>query len=285
MRPRRGVDLTPRLGEAEDVVDKEERVGTGRVTEIFGHRQRGKGHTETGSRRLVHLAEDHACLLDDAAAGVADLCFLHLQPQVGPLAGPLADTGKHRGATVGTGDTGDGSVRMTVLPRPAPPKRPALPPRTNGVRRSMTLMPVSNSSVFVERSVIGGGSRWIGQRSFVLTGPRLSIGSPARLKTRPRVSLPTGTERGAPGIDAGAAADHAVGAAEGDAAHLAATEMLLDFPDEVDGHPLRLMVDLDGVVDRRDRVLGELRVKRRPDNLGDMTDFAAVLLCCRCHAS
>ena len=87
------------------------------------------------------------------------------------------------------------------------------------------------------------------------------------------------------GVDAGAAADHAVGAAEGDAAHLAAAEMLLDFPDEVDGYPLRLMVDLDGVVDRRDRVLGELRVERRPDDLGDMTDLAAVLLCCRCHAS
>ena len=90
---------------------------------------------------------------------------------------------------------------------------------------------------------------------------------------------------GSAGVEAGAAADHAVGAAEGDAAHLAAAEMLLDFPDEVDGYPLRLMVDLDGVVDRRDRVLGELRVERRPDDLGDMTDLAAVLLCCRCHAS
>ena len=48
------------------------------------------------------------------------------------------------------------SVRMTVLPRPAPPNRPALPPRTNGVSRSITLMPVSKISVLVERSVTGG---------------------------------------------------------------------------------------------------------------------------------
>ena len=55
------------------------------------------------------------------------------------------------------------SVRITVLPSPAPPNRPALPPRTNGVSRSITLIPVSNSSVLVESSLMGGDSRWIGQ--------------------------------------------------------------------------------------------------------------------------
>ena len=55
------------------------------------------------------------------------------------------------------------SVRITVLPSPAPPNRPALPPRTNGVSRSITLMPVSNISVLVDRSVTSGESRWMGQ--------------------------------------------------------------------------------------------------------------------------
>ena len=36
----------------------------------------------------------------------------------------------------------------TVLPTPAPPKRPILPPRTYGAIRSMTLMPVSKISTF-----------------------------------------------------------------------------------------------------------------------------------------
>ena len=92
-------------------------------------------------------------LLDDAAAGVADLGFLHFQPEVVAFAGPLADAGEHRVTAVLAGDAGDQFVRMTVLPRPAPPNRPALPPRTNGVSRSMTLMPVSNSSVLGDRSV------------------------------------------------------------------------------------------------------------------------------------
>ena len=39
------------------------------------------------------------------------------------------------------------SWMSTVLPTPAPPNRPILPPRTYGVSRSMTLMPVTNSSV------------------------------------------------------------------------------------------------------------------------------------------
>ncbi len=95
------------LREAEDVVDEQQRVGTGRVAEVFGHGQRREGHAQTGTRRLVHLAEDHAGLLDHAAAGVADLGLLHFEPEVGSFAGPLADAGEHRVAAVCGGDPGD----------------------------------------------------------------------------------------------------------------------------------------------------------------------------------
>ena len=44
------------------------------------------------------------------------------------------------------------SVSKTVLPTPAPPNRPALPPRSSGTSTSMTLMPVSKISDLVERS-------------------------------------------------------------------------------------------------------------------------------------
>ena len=87
---------------------------------------------------------------------------------------------------------------MTVLPTPAPPKRPVLPPFVYGSSRSMTLMPVSNISTEVACSSYAGGSRWIGQRSLAFTGPRPSIGSPMTFRMRPSVSLPTGTEMGAP---------------------------------------------------------------------------------------
>jgi hypothetical protein len=41
---------------------------------------------------------------------------------------------------------------MTVLPTPAPPKTPTLPPRLKGAMRSITLMPVSKTWASVSMS-------------------------------------------------------------------------------------------------------------------------------------
>ena len=54
------------------------------------------------------------------------------------------------------------SWMMTVLPTPAPPKMAVLPPLVNGAIRSMTLMPVSNTSACVDWSTNEGAGRWIG---------------------------------------------------------------------------------------------------------------------------
>ena len=52
----------------------------------------------------------------------------------------------------------------TVLPTPAPPKAPALPPLMNGQMRSITLMPVSRISALVSWSTSAGAGLWIGYR-------------------------------------------------------------------------------------------------------------------------
>ncbi|CSI54164.1 Uncharacterised protein [Vibrio cholerae] len=44
------------------------------------------------------------------------------------------------------------SIMLTVLPTPAPPNRPILPPFANGQIRSITLTPVSKSSVALDCS-------------------------------------------------------------------------------------------------------------------------------------
>ena len=62
------------------------------------------------------------------------------------------------------------SWMMTVLPTPAPPKIPILPPFLNGQTRSMTLRPVSNTSTSVVWSSNAGGSRWIGRVLVASTG-------------------------------------------------------------------------------------------------------------------
>jgi hypothetical protein len=48
------------------------------------------------------------------------------------------------------------SIMFTVLPTPAPPNRPTLPPLANGQIRSITLMPVSSSSCEGDSSSYAG---------------------------------------------------------------------------------------------------------------------------------
>ena len=54
------------------------------------------------------------------------------------------------------------SMMTTVLPTPAPPNAPTLPPFRNGQMRSMTLMPVVSTCGDGDWSTSGGGGRWIG---------------------------------------------------------------------------------------------------------------------------
>ena len=85
------------------------------------------------------------------------------------------------------------SIIFTVLPTPAPPNNPTLPPFAKGQIKSITLIPVSSNSVAGERSVNAGASRWITILSSSPIGPFSSIGSPNTFMIRPRVLTPTGT--------------------------------------------------------------------------------------------
>src|SRR4051794_20905833 len=92
------------------------------------------------------------------------------------------------------------SWMSTVLPTPAPPNRPILPPRTYGASRSMTLMPVSNIWVFDSSWSKAGALRWMPQRSLTSSFSPSSRfrHSPSVLNTCPRVASPTGTVIGPP---------------------------------------------------------------------------------------
>ena len=90
------------------------------------------------------------------------------------------------------------SMTMTVLPTPAPPNKPILLPLAKVVTRSMTLIPVSSTSVSVACSLTGGAGRWIGSRTSDSILPLPSIGSPMTFIIRPRVPFPTGTVIGPP---------------------------------------------------------------------------------------
>ena len=125
-------------------------------------------------------------------------------------------------------------MMTTVLPTPAPPNKPILPPFRNGWIRSMTFTPVSNISCDVDCSSKAGAWRWMGLRLAVLTGPSLSTGLPMTLSTRPSVSRPTGTVMGPPRSMRFHAAHHAFGRLHGNAAHAAFAQLLLHFQDDVE---------------------------------------------------
>ena len=81
----------------------------------------------------------------------------------------------------------------TVLPTPAPPNRPILPPFAYGARRSITLIPVSRISTAGFCSSNEGGSRWMTQCSSPSRESPPSTVSPRTLNRRPSVLSPTGT--------------------------------------------------------------------------------------------
>ena len=163
------------------------------------------------------------------------------------------------------------SMRSTVLPTPAPPNRPVLPPRVYGASRSMTLMPVSNICTRTSCSVKVGGARWMGQYSVAFTGPLSSTGSPTTFRMRPRVALPTGTRMGRRCCCTGTAAGEAVGGVHGDGAHGVLAEVLRDLEGEV----VLLLAergvgDLEGGVDLGEAAGRELHVDHGAQNLGHL---------------
>ena len=90
------------------------------------------------------------------------------------------------------------SIKITVLPTPAPPNKPTLLPLANGHIKSTTLMPVSSNSISDACSENVGAARCIGIFFSALIGPALSTGWPRTFIILPRVLSPTGTLIGAP---------------------------------------------------------------------------------------
>jgi len=90
------------------------------------------------------------------------------------------------------------SVSSTVLPTPAPPNSPDLPPRSSGVSTSMILMPVSNTCDCAARRLNGGGA-WCTERHCTSTGGKPpSIGWPNTSNMRDSTARPTGACKGRP---------------------------------------------------------------------------------------
>ena len=166
------------------------------------------------------------------------------------------------------------SVISTVLPTPAPPNRPILPPATYGVSRSMTLMPVSNMRADGSRASNSGAGRWMSQRSMSAN----SAGSLPTSRASPHTFHTWPSTRVAHRhLDAVAEAAHhratrqAVGRLHADRPHAALTELLGDLGEH--RHVRAVDVDLERqrVFELGQEAALELDVDDRP---GDADDAA-----------
>src|SRR5262249_26770464 len=95
-----GGHFSTSLGEAENIVDKEQYVFTLFITEILRNCQTTQGHTQTRARRFIHLTKNHRQLIEHA-------CFLHFMVQVIALTGTLTYASKNAIPTVAFGDIVD----------------------------------------------------------------------------------------------------------------------------------------------------------------------------------
>ena len=190
-----------------------------------------EGDAKTRARRLVHLAEHHRHLVEHVRllAGRVDvLGLLHFPPEVVAFAGALADAGEHGVAAEVAGDAGDHLLDDDGLADACAAEEADLAAADEGAQEVDDLdAGLEDFGLGVEVGELGGlggGSGGVLARS---TGPRLSIGLPSRLKTRPRTASPTGTVTGRAGVDAGHAAAEAVGGAQRDRTDLSAAKVLL----------------------------------------------------------
>ena len=166
---------------------------------------------------------------------------------------------------------------MTVLPTPAPPKTPTLPPLANGAMRSMTLMPVSNTSV-VGGLVLEAGRLAVDAVVGLGLDRALAVdGLAEHVEDAAQGRRADGHGDRAAGVDRLGAACQAVGGGHRHGAHPVVAEVLLDLADE----RLALAQDLDRVEDRRQLAGRELDVDDRAGDGDHVADgaFGAGLGC------
>ena len=163
------------------------------------------------------------------------------------------------------------------MPSPAPPNKPGLAAADEG-RQEVDDLDARLEQLGLGRQV-GDRGRIAVDRPPLVDLDRAAVvdGLAQQVEDASEGRLSHGDRQRPARVDAVHAADQAVGAAHGDAADVPAAEVLLDLADEVQFYPLVVAVDLQGVVDRRQLVLGELHVEDRADHLDDVADVAVGL--------
>jgi peptide chain release factor 1 len=261
--PEQRGDLAAGLHEAEDVVDEQQHVLAHLVAEVLGHGHAGQPDAQPRPGRLVHLAEDHHRLGDDAR-------LRHLEVEVVALTRALADAGEHRVAAVLGGDVADQLLDQHGLAHAGAAEQ-----------ADLAAAHVRGEQVHD----LDAGLELLGRGLLVLERGRGAVDrvALAGLDLRPAVDgLAEQVEEPAQallahrhrdrlaGVHGLHAAHQPLGRAHGDAADLVVADVQRRLDRQADA-PLGVL-DLDGVQDSRQLVRIEGHVHGGPDDLHDSTD-------------
>ncbi len=230
--------LGARLDEPEDVVDEQEHVLAADLTEVLRHRQTGQGDAKTRPGGLVHLAEHHHRLVDDAGLG-------HLDVEVVALAGPLADAAEGREAAVLGRDVVDQLLDQNGLADAGAAEQADL--AALGVRgEEVDDLDAGLEDLLGRGQVLGARGGTVDRPAILALDRRALVDRLAEQVEDPaeRVLADGHGDRGA-GVDDGVAAAQAVGGVHRDRADAVVAEVLLDLEREVERVATVALGDLD----------------------------------------
>ena len=250
------------LDKAEDVVDEQEHVLVLDVAEVLAHGQRGQRHPQARARRLVHLTEDQHGVVDHAGLG-------HFQIEVVALAGSFADARERRITTVLGGDGVDQLLDQNRLAHARAAEQADL--AALGERAQ-------------EVDDLDAGFEHFGHWLLIFEVRAGPVNRPGLF----RLDVPLAVDRFAEHVEQpsqagladrnrnrcarvldGHAADQTVGRRHRDTTHDLVTQVLSDFQRQVD--TAFLLIDFEGVVDRRQASRRELDVHDRTHDFENRT--------------
>jgi peptide chain release factor 1 len=251
------------LGEAEDVVDEEQHVLALLVAEVLGHRDAGQPHAQTGAGGLVHLAEHHHRLRDDARLG-------HLAVEVVAFARALAYAGEHREAAVLGGDVADQLLDEHGLADAGATEESDLAAALVGREHVHDLDPGLEDLLL--HLLLGERRRGPMDRKLLgrLDGTLAVDGLADQVEDAPQALFADRDGDGLAGIGGTHAAHQTVGRIHGDAADDVVAYVQRRLDRELD--PALFVLDENGVVDPRQLLGIEFHVHRGTDHLDDFPD-------------
>ncbi len=256
-------DLAAGLGETENIVDKQQRLGA-LVAEVLRNRQRRQRHAKTRPRRLVHLPEDQRRLLEQLLAGIADIHLLHFQPHVIAFARPLANSGEHAVPTVASGDSGDELLDNKGLAEARPAEQTRLA-AANKWRQKVDHLYAGLENLALGNQRIEGWNVRVDGPIFLSLDGSASIDRLAENVEYSTEGIRTnGHFHGLARVHRGHAALHTVSRPQGHAPHPPPAKVLLDLAGD---HNLFAIHHANGVEDLRKRIFLELGVECRSNDL------------------